>query len=677
MAPILENNEQIHCNLNPMSITWSLKLKLTPMKYLPIVFLILSSTLFSCNKSPKEIPTINIEEALKNKKMLNLSDIATDIEYVSLEFPINMSHKPFNYNNIIVGDKVIVYPVANLERIFVFDRKGKFIHAFNDSDLGDQPKRGGPARGNWDLSPDENHLLIKKWSNFYLFDINGNLIQTCQTPLNSNTFYFLDNDKIAFLRPRSRMKEDGNLIHIYNMNLELTDSLFWAESAGSKPDSAGRLVRIPSDGLYKLHDKIYLKPADNDTLFHIQKDLKIEPILATNFGNFQYPFKWISNKETDDFIKIESMVESDDYMIMELMGPMREDGYDLEYENLIIEKATGQYFTANRLSDDPTIDLYYEDFIDDMDGFGASNYKFFNDKSVHSLTPDYIKNHIETDTITIPCLKTQEYINELLSIAESSNENTAVLRIVHFKSNKKRPKKIKFEPKYPNFNDLDPVVEVRTNHHWIDAEKLSGITYDPIDDSFWLVKMQFRKEDTIEHRSRTGEVLPGGFITDKEVDCEAITVSTIDSSLWLSDAKGYNILHYNRNGEQLDDGFITEGITGIFAMAFDPTDNTLWAQCSEHIIWHYTINGKKLDDEIDVLKLGCEEGRGLTYDIRDNTLWILNSSPHKIIHISKTGELLPGTFYYDPSLVLPDGVALDYENYEFWVGDWGTRFTYK
>ena len=89
-------------------------------------------------------------------------------------------------------------------------------------------------------------------------------------------------------------------------------------------------------------------------------------------------------------------------------------------------------------------------------------------------------------------------------------------------------------------------------------------------------------------------------------------------------------------------------------------------------ILHYTTNGEKLAG-FDVLNAGCNDGRGLTYDQRDHSIWIVNHSPHKMIHIDKRGKELPGSFYFDRKLGLPDAVCLDTINYEFWVGIYGRK----
>ena len=152
---------------------------------------------------------------------------------------------------------------------------------------------------------------------------------------------------------------------------------------------------------------------------------------------------------------------------------------------------------------------------------------------------------------------------------------------------------------------LPSLCRFSTNHQWSMAEILSDITYDHSDDSFWLVKMISGKADSIEHRSRDGVILPGGFTTKKDMDIEAITVSTIDNTLWMSDVRSKSILHFNRLGNDLGDGFKIKESTGVFGMAHDPSDSTLrFIETNARKLWHYSINGQMLNSGIDVLPVG-------------------------------------------------------------------------
>ncbi len=651
------------------------------MKKHVIGLILLGCVISASAQKLKSVPVIDYQQALTDKRPMKLSEIVEEVEYVELKFPESLvdSNIGVGPRNLIVGNQVIVFRLANLERIFIFDRKGNFIHAFDEtspvSDL--EPIRPYPLVS-MDLSPDEKHLLLARGSGINLYDINGDFLRNFTMPWKRSQFFFLDNEQIAVLRSRTDMKEDGNLIFISTPNIELTDSIFRVKTAGLSPFQTGRPARLPSDLFLQTQDKIYLQLADQDTLYEILPDHRLKPIFSLNLGKLKPSYKWFTNYSAmmDSSIQVNSMVETRDFYILDLSGPMRKDGADYEYQTLILNKGTGQSFVTDRLTNNPDSSAYYHGFIDDLDGLGSTYYQYSNGVEITSVNPERWKKQIESDTSKASPLRNSRYVDKLKTVIATSSPKSPIIRIVHFDKPGEKTKKIRFRPKYPAYSDLKPIAPVRTNHQWKGAETLSDITYDPSDDSFWLVKMKFGKADSIEHRSRTGEILPGGFVTEKDVEVEAITCSSHDNTLWMSNCyrNGFAVIHFDKNGHDLGDGFQTKDLTGIFGMAYDPTDRTLWLmESNKHMLWHYSLTGERLGSGFDVHLVRSDEPRGLLYDPRDNSLWILNASPHKLIHVSKTGEILPGTFYYDPFLGLPDGAALDFKGFEFWVGDWGRR----
>lgn len=161
-----------------------------------------------------------------------------------------------------------------------------------------------------------------------------------------------------------------------------------------------------------------------------------------------------------------------------------------------------------------------------------------------------------------------------------------------------------------------------------------------------------------------------------ETGIEGITISTKDSSLWLANVdftrgnRSANIIHTDRLGNDLNNGFSLD-LKEMYGIAYDPTDHTLWMiETLKRRLWHYTTVGEIIGEAIDLLPAGCNNGRGLIYDPRDNSLWIVNAGPNRMIHINKSGKEIQGSFYFDQSMGLPDGAALDLKSGEYWVADW-------
>jgi hypothetical protein len=357
--------------------------------------------------------------------------------------------------------------------------------------------------------------------------------------------------------------------------------------------------------------------------------------------------------------------ESEDYFILDLLGSIERDKNDGLFKTIIIRKSTREVFSPDSLG-----------MYNNLDGITNQSTTYWaNDKEINFYDWNTLNEYLKSASVLKDSLKINDQMKELRKVLESSVERNPILRIVNFKKPKKHFTNTNHPPNTASFDELTNLKPVQTNHQWINAESISDLTYDSSDDSFWLSKQSLF---TIEHRSRTGETLPGSFKYDNKKGIEGITWSNDDDTFWLTDLATDSIFHFDKSGKDLRDGFSVRvsppninGDKGILGIAYDPTDKTLWLmETYANKIWHYTTSGRKLGEYIDVLQVGCNNGRGLTYDPRDNSLWIVNALPNKMIHINKNGDELPGSFYFDNMLALPDGVALDYNEYEFWVSDW-------
>ncbi len=610
----------------------------------------------------QKIPTISIEAAIGNKRSLNLSDIAREIEYVRLKSPVKLN-QGYNYPRVIVGNRLIVVKSDYYQKIFVFDREGNFLHAFGE--VGRAPNEIARFGTYWDLSPNGKFLAVTDRSFLKLFAIDGKFISSCKLPAGYGLkFYFADENNIVVYRPKTYLLREGSQIFFYDLNLNLSDSLFWTQSSGPRQPGAN----FPADDFWRMQNKIYFRPCDQDTLFRIIPGAPLKPSYVFRFGNLKAPERWMPRAEFDTYRNVNSLAETKKLLIVNLYGPMRKDFRDYFYETLIYEKATGQYYTLERFQYSADVPTEFVGIKDDLDGLGYYSDLFIdNSMEVSFLESNALKKQIEMDTLRQNQLKNRDHIDKLLELIGTSDESFPLLRIVHFDKPARQKPGSDLELLKHEYRDNSPFKPVRTNHQWKDANGLSDQTYDPSDDSFWLSK---QNQDSIEHRSRTGEKLPGSFAVDKKKGIEAITCCTYDNSFWMADIVSDSAFHYDKSGKDLGGGFKFDS-DEILGIVYDPTDSTLWMVESKGCrLLHYSTDGKKLG-EYDVLQAACNDGRGLAYDPRDNSIWIVNTHPNKMIHVNKKGEELPGSFYFDSSLSLPDGVALDHKGFEFWIANWG------
>ncbi len=218
---------------------------------------------------------------------------------------------------------------------------------------------------------------------------------------------------------------------------------------------------------------------------------------------------------------------------------------------------------------------------------------------------------------------------------------------------------------------------------WKTSSSVAGMTFDPKDSSLWFILFD---EDSVQHSDLLGNILPGGFVVEKPMGLEAITIDSNDDSFWMTDILGDQIVHYDKYGNRLNDGFKIKfaGNTDPLGLLYQPSedstqDGTLWVIDElAGDIKHFTLQGQELLDGFNVLSLGCVNGRGLSYNQKDNSLFILNNNPQEVIHLSLTGKELFGSFRINVSEPhgLIDAIAFDAKTHSFWITNYGTAEIY-
>ena len=627
-----------------------------------IIMILLGCALPCTAQKSKPIPVIDINKSLADKRPMQLSELVQDIEYVGLKSPVDLTTGMIYYT---VGDRHILAISAYYQEVIVFDRHGNFLNTIG---------KLGPAEDNFvnlasnksDMSPDEKHFAIFDRSRLKLFNTNGVFIKSQSLPGEVTHLAFLDNGHIIIHRNSGEMKQNSHQILIYNLDLEPTDSLFWIKSPGQPADGS---LRAPFDDFYKLQDKIYFRQADNDTLFQLLPKQIKKAAYVMDWGNLKpAPLKLLSVDDFFSYPRIDNMLETKALFLIYLAGAVNLKTYESHDNIVVYDKAARKGFSLSKslsAGQDGADSVFIEN---NLDGFNSDYLKVNNTKNVTPYRPSVMKEQLgskgKEENYTSDNNQAKQKLGAFLNTID---DKTPVLRIVHYKKSKKHYFGNSHEG-YQNLNEngisVDPgelynKLPVRTSFEWPGADWLAGLTYDPYDDTFWLAKFNDR---FIEHRNRSGEVIPGGFKVDSTCGIEGVTLNYHDHTFWAVDIASDSALHFSFDGKKLSDGYKIDlkGNGEPLGITYDPSDSTLWIMDKIDLkILHYTTEGRKIGEAIDVLGAGCNNGRGLTYDPRDNSLWIVNYAPNKMVHVNKLGAELPGTFYFDKSNSLPDGVCLE------------------
>lgn len=225
---------------------------------------------------------ISYENILKNKKTINLSDIASEVKYIPLETRKNVliCRKPkyfFSGNFIFVN---------NLDHILVYDYSGKFIRQI-----------GAPGRGPNEIIFISTTSVIDKEQviavqtggsrKLLFFSFDGKLIKSIPLPGNEFDIQVLNMNKFL-LNYRCIL---GNEDYLYVLSNESWDTIStinnhfkWVNNT----DLYGRISYSVFRPFFNYKDKVYFKSMYNDTVFTVVDD-KIEPMYLINLGKYRLP----------------------------------------------------------------------------------------------------------------------------------------------------------------------------------------------------------------------------------------------------------------------------------------------------------------------------------------------------------------------------------------------------
>lgn len=229
----------------------------------------------------EEFFEINYEKILKNKKSINLSDIASDERYIPLEtgknFLIGRNPEYYFSDNFIF--------VSNHDHILVYDYTGKFIRQI-----------GTPGRGPGEIDLIRMISVIEKeqilvvqtnWSNkLMFFSFDGTFIKSVSQPnvfrirvLNMNQFLLNYSCALGF--------ED----YLYILSNENWDTISTVNNHYKWKNNSGITGMVGSSDFkpfYNYRNQTFFKSMYNDTVYTVLKN-KIEPAYFINLGNYRLP----------------------------------------------------------------------------------------------------------------------------------------------------------------------------------------------------------------------------------------------------------------------------------------------------------------------------------------------------------------------------------------------------
>lgn len=279
-------------------------------------FLFILCAIISCNNRDQtrfnKLETIDLDEGLKNKKELVLSQIATDIQYIPLETKeeclITSVSQVFAFKN-----KIIVFDERQ-RNIYLFENTGKFIRKIG--------KKGvGPGEYNEafrvSFNDKDSSILVKDRDNIF-YGIDGIFIKkVAKFPEMGQIDFLGDNIVFSFGRP-DFVFNDNFQIAICDKNFKVQNRLINRKSEKITLENEGKIMGNMMNHLQYFSDTLSYWEYKYDTIYRIPDINTCIPRYTFRYSRKQ---TFSEPPEGSQARVVEKLIETKSYIFLQLYDP--------------------------------------------------------------------------------------------------------------------------------------------------------------------------------------------------------------------------------------------------------------------------------------------------------------------------------------------------------------------
>jgi hypothetical protein len=386
------------------------------MRYLAIIIL----TLFFCScksNSNNSVKTIDVQSST-GPEIKNLSEIASDVQYIPLETAPDALMKFVTYLKT-ANDK---FYISTVLEILCFDKSGKFLYKL------DQQGRGPNEYvylSDYDIKPDKNLMIVLTRGKLYFYNetdsgfVLSKHLDLKMQPQYADFFPGQDNILLSFTASTGENKYQSVCISPEGDTLFKRPN-FYRFTRNSKVVmgfSADNII-IPSD------DNMRIKGFLSDTMFTINRDYKFIPYMVLNTGGKSMTTDFLANVPMPDmnsgtsptvgFLQISEVLEVERYLF-----------YRFSYQKTVNWDVYDKNTDQSHLFDGKNL------LKDDISGGLNIEPKFVCNGLIYSWTDALsFKNHISGDEFRKAEVKNPNRKSELEKLATSVKEDDNHLLIV-------------------------------------------------------------------------------------------------------------------------------------------------------------------------------------------------------------------------------------------------------
>lgn len=251
---------------------------------------------------PDKFLEINCENILKNKKMMYLSQMASNVQYIRLETNPSCLLNSRNTKFFFVDSLIFV---QNGNHVLKFSLDGKFIKRI--ANPGREP---GEISNIMSMSviPAKRLIVLHQGERLLYFSFNGDLTKTVKIPYHQEVKVLNDSRYLAY-DPGTNGSERYNFI----LTSEQGDTISAVKNniTWKKAYKGSIVVTGPAnEAFYSNRNSYFFKTKYNDTVYSVNAvKNKIEPCYSINFGKYKIPEELILEKVLSDPVKLQKFKE--------------------------------------------------------------------------------------------------------------------------------------------------------------------------------------------------------------------------------------------------------------------------------------------------------------------------------------------------------------------------------
>jgi hypothetical protein len=286
------------------------------MKYLGLI--LLAMLFFNCNgKKNSSVITLDIQSP-SGPEIKNLSEIATDIQYIPLETAPEALMRFVNYLKT-ANNK---FYINTVREILCFDKSGKFLYKL------DQQGRGPNEYiylSDYDIKPEKNLMIVLTRGKLYFYNEtdSGFILQKQldlkMQPQYSDFYPGQDNILLSFTAAAGENKYQSVCITPEG------DTLFKRPNYYRFTRNSKVQMGFSTDNIINKNDELLrIKGFLSDTMFTIDRDYKFIPYMVLNTGGKSMTTDFLANVPPPDmksgtspaaaFLQISEILEVERYL---------------------------------------------------------------------------------------------------------------------------------------------------------------------------------------------------------------------------------------------------------------------------------------------------------------------------------------------------------------------------